>query len=60
MVVVGSGKEVSRWTNRGFKCCLDAKVVLLSDEPCGFISRWLAELIFGSAGDGINRQDSLC
>lgn len=34
------------WADRGFKCCLDAKVILLSEEPCGFISCRLAEPIW--------------
>ena len=41
----GNGREVSKWADMGFKCCLDAKVILLSEEPCGFISCSLAELI---------------
>lgn len=37
--VVGSGgREVSNGEDRGFKCCLDAKVIFLSEEPCGIIS----------------------
>lgn len=42
--VMGNGRDVSKWADTGFRCCLDAKVVLLSEEPCGFISCSLAEL----------------
>lgn len=43
--MVGNEREVSRWVVKGFRCCLDAEVLLLSGEPCGFISCSLAELI---------------
>lgn len=42
---MGNGWEGSMWADRGFRCCLDAKVILLSEEPCCFISCRLAELI---------------
>lgn len=41
--VVGSGRNVSKWADMGFKWCLDAKVTLLSEEACGIICS-LAEL----------------
>lgn len=44
-MVVGNGRGVSRWADMGFRCFLDAKVMLLSEECCGFISCSLAELI---------------
>lgn len=43
--MVGNEREVSRWAVTGFRCCLYAEVLLLSGEPCGFISCSLAELI---------------
>lgn len=42
--VVGSGRNISKRADMGFKCCLDAKVILLSEEPCGIISCSPAEL----------------
>ena len=41
---VGNGRDVSKRADKGFKCCLDAKVILLSEEPCGLISCSFAEL----------------
>lgn len=43
--MVGNEREVSRGAVTGFRCCLYAEVLLLSGEPCGFISCSLAELI---------------
>jgi len=49
MAVGENGKQVSRWADMGFKCCTDAKVILLSGELSGFTSYCLAELFFDSS-----------
>lgn len=41
---MGSGRDVSKRADAGFKCCPDTKVILLSEELCGIISCSPAEL----------------
>lgn len=42
--VVGSGRDISKRADTGFRCYSDAKVILLSEEPCAITSCSLAEL----------------
>lgn len=51
------GRDVSKRAEMGFKCCLDTKVILLSEEPCGIISS-LAELTLAMLKLAMHGQES--